>query len=103
MMATLEKLKKYDIIVITEWLQDPNYVKGLEAMFGGSKAASGILNTKEEIFCSEESQYWNMRLPMGKIKDATLEMLRQRNKYDTQLYKEITSCGLNGVVFPADS
>jgi hypothetical protein len=39
MMATLERLKKYDIIVITEWLQNRDYVIALEAMFGRLESA----------------------------------------------------------------
>jgi len=31
--SAFERLMKYDIIVITDWLRDPNYVKGLEGLF----------------------------------------------------------------------
>jgi hypothetical protein len=101
MMATLERLKKYDIIVITEWLKDLDYVKGLEAMFGRIESASGVLGRKKHFFCFNESAQWNNRLPMGEINNSTLAKLREMNRYDTELYNEITSCGRKGVVFPA--
>jgi hypothetical protein len=98
--GALEKLMKYDIIIITDWLTDPNYVQGLEALFGVENALSSALTAKQRMFCFNQSREWNTRIPMDAIKNETHDHLHQLNWYDTRLYKRITNCP-RGVVFPS--
>jgi len=97
--GALEKLMKYDIIIITDWLTDPNYVQGLEALFGVENATSNNLSTKQSMHCFNESHEWNSRIPMDAIKNETRDHLHQLNRNDIQMYKRITHCP-GGVVFP---
>jgi hypothetical protein len=98
--VALERLMNYDIIVITEKLKYPDYVRGLEAMLGdlGNRTLSGT----EYAWCAEESAYWNRKFPAN-ISKSTVQHLEEMNAHDTQLYKALTNCGVDGVVFPTET
>jgi hypothetical protein len=97
--AARERLMKYDIIVVSEYLSNPDYVSGLAALFADIDMFT--LREKATIYCSEESYYWNNKMPMPTVNDTTMQKLKDWNVHDCRLYKELTDCGgAQKVAFP---
>lgn len=94
--TALDFFNKYDIIVVMERLKDPEYVKGLESMFGDM--AKGVLSTRQIAYCFPESRKWNSLYPAS-IRNETVDRLQKLNEYDIQLYNEVNHCPF-GVHFP---
>jgi hypothetical protein len=93
-----DRLRSYDIIVTPDNLNDETYVKQMGMMFGN--LGNDVLRRKARIFCSEVSRIANAAFPLMKINATTLQQLEQWNVHDTEIYKNLTSCGPTGVVFP---
>ncbi|KAG7370362.1 sulfotransferase family protein [Nitzschia inconspicua] len=93
----LERLLRYDIIVISEKLKDPFYINGLNELFGNldNRTLSSVLHAT----CSKEAQEWNRKVPPN-ISQTALNQLHEWNKYDLDLYTTLTTCGPDGVIFP---
>ena len=58
--TALERLSRFNLIIITEWLKDANYRKGLFEMFGLFNVST---NLRQGMFCDTESKYWNSQYP----------------------------------------
>ena len=81
------KLLRYNFIVIQEKLQDPEYAAAVERFFG----VPGVADRKYHPWCEVHSHFANNRFPL-EIKNETLETLTHLNKYDVDLYHEMTDC-----------
>ena len=81
------KLLRYNFIVIQEKLRDPEYAAAVERFFG----VPGVANRNHHPWCEVESHFANERYPLV-IKNETLETLTHLNKYDIDLYHEMTDC-----------
>ena len=81
---------RYDLIIVLEWLKDPDYVREIEAIFEGIRG----LGMKTKSFCDDESKYANDLVPLH-LSNPTRDLIRKRNEIDTQLYERLTSCGGN--------
>lgn len=95
--TALQKLLKYNLIVVTERMGDPTYMAGLMRMFGNVNTT--ILSQTRKMYCFDESRHWNAKYPASYDED-TLSNLTRLNTLDSRLYNEITSCP-DGTVFPA--
>lgn len=86
--SALQKLLGYDLIIITEFLKDPGYVRGLLGYFGihNEKLAKDLPG-----FCTKQSRHWNKVYPTVVSNDSLAE-LEQLNQLDTLLYRTLTTC-----------
>ena len=94
--TALQKLLKYNLIVITENLNDPSYVQGIMNFFGNVNTT--ILSSTQKMYCFDESRYWNNRYP-AVMSNEIIANLTRLNELDIQLYKELTTCQ-DGIHFP---
>ena len=96
--TALERLSRFNLIIITEWLKDANYRKGLFEMFGLSNVST---NLKTGMYCDKESKYWNSQYP-AILQNDTIRRLYDVNKWDMKLYETVTrNCSSESVAFPA--
>ena len=96
--TALERLSRFNLVIITEWLKDPNYRKGLFEMFGFFNVPT---NLRHGMYCGTESKYWNSQYP-AILPNDTLRQLYDNNKWDVKLYETVTrNCSSESVVFPA--
>ena len=93
--TALERLTKYDIIIVTERLKDPNYVQGLHSLFGMNKPS---LTESRKSFCGPQSKRWNTLYPY-QFSNDTIQSLQERNQYDNMLFRQLNNCP-NGIIFP---
>ena len=82
-----EVLFSYNLIIVIEWLQNPEYVKSLEALFG----VEGIAIPRQADWCAKESAAANEKWPLA-VPEETKQLILQRNYLDTTLYNELTRC-----------
>lgn len=82
-------LWNYDLIIVTEWLENQKYVETLESMFGVPE-----LNRRTAMFCGRESRAANLKFPLN-VTRSDKEVLRRKNRIDSSLYNELTSCRPN--------
>lgn len=91
------KLLRYNLIVITEMLQNPKYVDAVERFFG----VTGLIPRRDvHPWCEVESHYSNEIVPLV-IRNETLNSLTQLNEIDVSLYHEIRDCLDVDTNFPA--
>jgi hypothetical protein len=91
------KLLRYNFIIITDKLRDPEYVAATESFFG----VPGLTEKNKEPWCGGESHSANEKVPLV-IKNETLQSLTRLNKLDIDLYHEMKDCLDDGVFdFPA--
>jgi hypothetical protein len=90
------RLEQYHLLIITEKLSDPEYIKGLERMFG----EPWNYTTAMPIYCGREAQVLNSRSP-PLIRNETVQESAELNWLDTILYEEMTTCP-SGIVFPTN-
>lgn len=91
-----EKLMSYHVIIVTEKMKDPLYVKDLTRMF---QVPATLFTTQLPKWCSPQSTQWNKVYP-AILRNETLERLERMNQLDTRLYHDITTCP-NGTIFPS--
>jgi hypothetical protein len=82
-----EVLFSYNLVIVIEWLQNPEYVRSLETLFG----VEGIAIPRQADWCSKESAAANKMWPLI-VPDETNQRIMQLNQLDTKLYNELTSC-----------
>ncbi|VEU34794.1 unnamed protein product [Pseudo-nitzschia multistriata] len=87
----LKILLRYDLIIVLEWLKDPEYVHHIEGIFAGIHG----LHDKTPSFCDQESKYANNLAP-PRISNETRELIWSRNEIDRNLYERLTSCAEQG-------
>jgi hypothetical protein len=90
------QLEQYHLLIITEKLSDPEYIKGLERMFG-----EPWNDEITPIYCGREAQILNSRSP-PLIRNETVQELAELNWLDSILYEEMTTCP-SGIVFPTNT
>ena len=86
-IASREKLKRYNSVIITEMLQDREYVSALERFFG----VPGIADRVYSPWCEPESHYINEKFPL-EMKPETVKNLTASNHFDILLYDEMKDC-----------
>ena len=80
------KLLRYNLIVVLEWLSDPEYASAVESFFG----VPGVTR-KRSAYCEGRAHTANELVPL-KTDNHTLEKLTVLNQVDTSLYEELTDC-----------
>ncbi len=80
-------LYSYNLIVVIEWLRNPEYVKAIEALFG----LEGIAKQRTDMWCGKESAAANKKFPLV-VPEKTRQRILQLNQLDTILYNELTNC-----------
>jgi len=96
--TALKKLLAYDIIVVTEWLENPDYLLQLEKYLGAPSYYRG----SKRMYCGRESKYWNSVFP-AELTPGMMRGIQQANLLDTHLYGRLVGpCGGNSshVTFP---
>ena len=90
------KLRRYNMIVITEMLKYPNYVAAVERFFG----VPGVNDRSTHPWCEDEAHYYNRQIPLV-VRNETLDKLTLLNKIDIGLYHEFSDClkyeGVNNI------
>lgn len=81
------KLRRYNFIVISEWLHDPGYVAAVERYFG----VPGVAQRAYYPWCERESHAANNMIPLA-IKNETMQKLTRSNLYDKYMYDEFSDC-----------
>ena len=81
------KLRRYNLIVITEMLKDPRYVAAVEDYFG----VPGVNDRSIHPWCEDEAHYYNHQIPLV-IHNETLRKLTELNTMDSKLYHEFSDC-----------
>ena len=84
------KIQRYNFVVITEKLGDPNYAAAVDRFFG----VPGVANKKNHAYCEMESHFANELVPLV-IQNETLKNLTKLNELDIRLYNDIASCLLD--------
>ena len=74
------------MVIVLENLSDPVYARAVEDFFG----MPGVTK-RRGAFCERSSRKANEMVPL-KIKRNTMKNLKDLNKVDTGLYKELTDC-----------
>ena len=92
--TALENLSEFNLIVVTERLQDPVYWHGLARMFGFPNSTS----FGRSPHCDRESKYWNRKFPLD-VSNETMAFVHQVNHRDIELFHQLTHCR-NQEVFP---
>jgi hypothetical protein len=82
-----QKLGRYNLIVISEYLNDPKYVSAIEDMFG----VPGVSQRSYYPWCEVESHNANKLISLT-VSNDTLVNLTMSNQLDTYLYDEYASC-----------
>ncbi|KAI2498200.1 hypothetical protein MHU86_16282 [Fragilaria crotonensis] len=82
-----EVLFSYNLVIVIEWLKNPEYVRSLETLFG----VEGIAIPRQTEWCSNESAAANKMWPLV-VPEETKQRILQLNQLDTTLYNELTSC-----------
>ena len=96
-VSVRERLSHYHLIVILEWLKDPNYRRGLFDMFGLVNESTEL---KHSMYCDKISKFWNDKHP-ATIPNETVRQLYQQNQWDVQLYETLVDdCTPEKVAFP---
>ena len=91
------KLLRYNFVVISEMLKNPEYSAAVERFFG----VPGVAQREYSPWCEAESHYTNKMYPLV-MKSETLKELTTRNRLDIQLYNEFKDCLTNSEFnFPA--
>lgn len=88
-----EMLLKYNLIIITDNMRDPDYVARIESMFN----VPGLINNRHAV-CTGKSKAANEMVPLV-ITNGTRRLLEDCNTPDSVLYKQLTTCP-NGFEFP---
>ncbi|KAL3823036.1 hypothetical protein ACHAXA_005224 [Cyclostephanos tholiformis] len=84
----LDRLLRYNMILVYSKFGDPNYVRAVEAFFGGIRG----FNSPSSMYCGEEAREANMKVPLRVSFDHVLSLTRL-NKMDNRLYRDVvTSC-----------
>lgn len=81
------KLRRYNLIVVTEMLKHPEYVAAVERFFG----VPGVNDRSTHPWCEDEAHYYNHIIPLV-IRNETLDKLTSLNKIDIGLYHEFSDC-----------
>ncbi|KAI2498201.1 hypothetical protein MHU86_16283 [Fragilaria crotonensis] len=82
-----EVMFSYNLVIVIEWLKNPEYVRSLETLFG----VEGIATPRQADWCSNESAAANKKWPLV-VPEETKQRIMQLNQLDTALYNELTSC-----------
>jgi len=83
----LDRLLRYNMILVYEKFKDPRYVEAVEEFFG-----VGGFNEPADMFCGRESREANGRVPL-RVKFEHVRRLTKLNEMDNRLYKDVvTSC-----------
>jgi len=85
--AALDRLLRYDMILVYDKFKDPNYVRAVERFFG----VEGFNNKTIDMYCGWESRMANERVPL-KVKFQHVLELTHLNEMDNRLYRDLTSC-----------
>ena len=80
-------LFSYNLVVVVEWLQNPDYVNAIETLFG----VKGLDKQKVDMYCGAEAAAANKKYPLIVSEEAQQRIL-QLNQLDTMLYNELTNC-----------
>jgi hypothetical protein len=88
-------LYAYNLIIVMEWLKNPDYLHSIEAIFGESG-----LDKKKIMWCGPNAAAANEKYPL-EYSDETLRSISLYNQLDTMLYKELTHC--DSLSFPNQS
>jgi hypothetical protein len=84
-----EALFSYNLVVILEWLKNPEYVTSLERLFG----LKGI-TTKRPMYCGHVSAAANNLFPLH-VPQETQQRIIELNQLDSNLYNELTNCSFD--------
>lgn len=76
----------YHLVIVSEWLQDPDYARSLESIFGEK-----YIGRKTGMTCGEEAKKANKMVPLT-IDEETYDLLGARNQIDIGIYKNLTTC-----------
>lgn len=83
----LDRLLRYDMILVYDKFNDPNYIRAVERFFG----VEGFNSEKSDMYCGWESRMANERVPL-KVKFRHVLELTKLNEIDNRLYRDLTSC-----------
>jgi len=86
-------LSAYNLIIVTDWLKNPDYIKSIETLFGGVKG----MHASVPMYCGAKVQHANDLFPL-EVPPEMYYRIHEMNKIDLQLYDEFTSC--ESVRFP---
>jgi hypothetical protein len=85
--AARESLWNYNVIIVSEWLQQhPSYVKTIESIFGVKR-----LNRTKSMTCGKQAAAANQQVPLV-VQPHDLELLAKVNQVDLKLYHDLTHC-----------
>jgi len=87
-------LLKYNLIIVNEKLQDKDYRRQIEKMFG----LRGLARKKVYPTCARESAVANEKNPLL-ISNDTMKRIEDCNTPDSVLYRQMTTCP-DGFHFP---
>lgn len=76
----------YHLIVISEWLKDPEYARSLEALFG-----MGGIDRKKSPTCGEATAWANKMVPYN-VTQEEYDIMAEKNYVDIRLYNELATC-----------
>mmetsp|Transcript_34403 Transcript_34403/g.61774 ORF Transcript_34403/g.61774 Transcript_34403/m.61774 type:complete len:357 (+) Transcript_34403:148-1218(+) len=86
------RLLRYNMILVYEKFNDPNYITAVETFFG----IQGFNNEPSFMFCGREAKKANRRVPLT-VKFEYVLLLTKLNEMDNRLYKDlVTSCWEDG-------
>ena len=94
----IQAAHRYHLILVLEWLQDPHYVKQLEAFFG----VKGLQGRPKGMYCYKASKQANAITPAA-YDSSIFQLLSERNAVDYSLLNELESCSKDGVQIPDDT
>jgi hypothetical protein len=93
----MQKLMDYNMLIVTEWMTDPEYWQGIMRMF--DDYGTEVLSTPQNMFCGKKSKYSNALFP-AILRNETLDKFKKENQLDVKLFNELTNCPDGVVVFP---
>ena len=85
-----DRLLRYNLIIVTDWFDDPAYRVAIESYFGGKTKNFG--KSHGRFWCGPESYEANEKVP-AVIDPGAVDKLKGRNEMDARLYEELVeSC-----------
>lgn len=85
--AAIDRLLRYNMVLVFEKFKDPGYVEAVEGFFG----VRGF-DDWHDMFCGRESREANERVPL-RVGYESVARLTALNEMDTRLYRDVaTAC-----------
>ena len=93
-----QSLWNYNFIFVIEWLNNPEYVRSIETMFG----TPGLAHRQTFMRCGAESAAANLKVPLV-VTSKQQKAMEHYNQLDRMLYQELTADCHDKFRFPNQS